>query len=244
MDFREYLKVYDMLKDIDKELRNNIDFNYKRKTHHKLIRYKDYYGVRTSINRNISLKYFEIIKELDRAKILNLCNELLESGIHEKKTIAFDWAFRIKDKYIENDFYLFESWLYKYVNNYGLCDDLCKHALGEIICQHPSFISKLYQWIKEETFWVRRGAPVTLIYLAKRVDILDISFNICKKLFDDKEDLVQKGFGWLLKELSENYGDKVFNFLYKYKEKIPRVAFRYAVEKMPGEKRQILLSNK
>lgn len=233
-----------MLKDIDKDLRANIDFNYKRKTHLKLIRNKDYYGVRTSINRNISLKYFEIIKEWDREKILNLCKELLESGIHEKKTIAFAWAYRLKSKYIESDFYLFESWLYKYVNNYGLCDDLCGHALGEIIHQYSSFIPEFYKWIKEENFWVRRGAPVTLIYLAKRVDVLDISFNICKKLFDDKEDLVQKGFGWLLKELSEKYEDNIFDFLNKYKEIMPRVALRYAIEKMSVEKKQIVLNNK
>lgn len=233
-----------MLNDIEKDLHANIDLNYKRKTHLKLVRYKDFYGVRTSINRDISLKYFQLIKECDREKVLRLCKKLLESGIHEKKTIAFDWAFRLKDKYIENDYYLFESWLYKYINNYGLCDDLCKHALGEIIYQYPSFMSKFYQWIKEDNFWIRRGALVTLIYLVKKIDVLDISFDICKKLLDDREDLVHKGFGWLLKELSENYEDNVFNFLNEYKERIPRIALRYAIEKMPEEKKQKVLSKK
>ncbi len=156
---------------------------------------------------------------------------LLESGIHEKKTIAFDWAFRIKDKYEEDDFYLFESWLYKYVDNYALCDDFCGHTLGEIIYQYPKFLSKIYKCIKEENFWLQRAAPVTLIYLTKKIDVLEMSFDISKKLFNDNEDLVQKGFGWLLKELSESYEDKVFNFLNIYKNDITRVALRYTTRK-------------
>lgn len=231
-----------MLNEIDKELRSNIDISFIRKTHLKLIRYKDYYGVRTSINREISLKYFNLIKEWNKDRIFDQCKKLLESEIHEKKTIAFDWAFRLKDKYVKDDFYLFESWLYKYVNSYALCDDFCGHTLGEIIHQYPVFLSRIYNWIKEDNFWLRRAGAVTLIYLTKKLDVLEMSFDICKKLFNDKEDLVQKGFGWLLKELSDFYEYKVFDFLNTYKSVIPRVALRYAIEKMPKDKKKMILN--
>jgi 3-methyladenine DNA glycosylase AlkD len=49
----------------------------------------------------------------------------------------------------------------------------------------------------------------------------------------DKEDLVQKGYGWLLKVSSEENEKKVFDYVMKNKGKIPRTALRYAIEKMP-----------
>jgi len=231
-----------MLNAIEHDLRKNIDFSYVRKTHLKSVRYKDYYGVRMSVNREISQKYYQIIKDWDKDKIFDLCKKLLDSRIHEKKTIAFDWAFRLKDTYEKKDFYLFESWLYTYVSNYGLCDDLCGHPLGEVIRRYPSFVSRIYQWIKENNVWVRRGGPVTLIYLADTTDFLEMSFDVCKKLFKDEEPLVQKGFGWLLKELSQSNEKRIFDFLNTHKKNIPRIALRYAIEKMPKDKRRVILS--
>ena len=52
---------------------------------------------------------------------------------------------------------------------------------------------------------------------------------------------MQKGFGWLLKELSESYEDEVFDFLNTHKKDIPRVALRYSVEKMSYDKKNMIL---
>jgi 3-methyladenine DNA glycosylase AlkD len=54
----------------------------------------------------------------------------------------------------------------------------------------------------------------------------------------DKEDLVQKGYGWMLKEISKNDPMVVFEFVMQRKDRMPRTALRYAIEKLSPELRQ------
>ncbi|HOF03559.1 MAG TPA: DNA alkylation repair protein, partial [Atribacterota bacterium] len=63
-------------------------------------------------------------------------------------------------------------------------------------------------------------------------------FEICDRLLLDQDDMVQKGYGWLLKATSEAYQKEVFDYILKNKEKMPRTALRYAIEKMPEQMRK------
>ena len=58
-------------------------------------------------------------------------------------------------------------------------------------------------------------------------------FEIADILLLDKDDLVQKGYGWMLKSASESHQQQVFNYVIKNKKNMPRTALRYAIEKMP-----------
>ena len=51
----------------------------------------------------------------------------------------------------------------------------------------------------------------------------------------DRDDMVQKGYGWLLKEASRKHTDEVFAFVMKNRQQMPRTALRYAIELMPKE---------
>jgi 3-methyladenine DNA glycosylase AlkD len=54
--------------------------------------------------------------------------------------------------------------------------------------------------------------------------------------------MVQKGYGWLLKEASKAHQQQVFDYVMKWKAKMPRTALRYAIEKMPVEMRRQAMS--
>ncbi|MDD4614505.1 MAG: DNA alkylation repair protein, partial [Caldisericia bacterium] len=54
----------------------------------------------------------------------------------------------------------------------------------------------------------------------------------------DTDDMVQKGYGWLLKVASQTHETEVFEYVIKYKSTMPRTALRYAIEKMPPERKQ------
>ena len=60
-------------------------------------------------------------------------------------------------------------------------------------------------------------------------------FEIADILLLDKGDLVQKGYGWMLKAASKSYQKEVFEYVMKNKTKMPRTALRYAIEKMPKD---------
>jgi 3-methyladenine DNA glycosylase AlkD len=44
--------------------------------------------------------------------------------------------------------------------------------------------------------------------------------------------MVQKGYGWMLKEASNKYPQEVFNYVLKHRREMPRTALRYAIEKL------------
>jgi 3-methyladenine DNA glycosylase AlkD len=60
-------------------------------------------------------------------------------------------------------------------------------------------------------------------------------FGIADILLLDKDDMVQKGYGWMLKAASEAYQKEIFDYVVSKKTVMPRTALRYAIEKMPQE---------
>lgn len=84
---------------------------------------------------------------------------------------------------------------------------------------------------------MRRGAAVTLIIPARKGLFFEDILEITTTLLHDREDLVQKGYGWMLKAASEVYQKEVFGFVARHKATMPRTALRYAIEKMPADMR-------
>ena len=80
---------------------------------------------------------------------------------------------------------------------------------------------------------MKRAAAVSLIIPAKNGMFLKDVFEIADILLTDSDDLVQKGYGWMLKVASQPHQKEVFRYVMKNKAKMPRTALRYAIEKMP-----------
>jgi len=129
-------------------------------------------------------------------------------------------------------------WIDKYIDNWAECDTFCNHTVGSFIEKFPSYVSRLKVWAKNNNLWMRRAAAVSLIVPAKQGKFLEDIFEIADILLTDKEDMVQKGYGWLLKEASRKHQNEVFDYVIRNKEKMPRTALRYAIEKMPQELRK------
>lgn len=60
-------------------------------------------------------------------------------------------------------------------------------------------------------------------------------FEIADALLLDQDDMVQKGYGRMLKVASHTHQREVFEYVMKHKAVMPRTALRYAIEKMPKE---------
>ncbi|MBN1195144.1 MAG: DNA alkylation repair protein [Methanomicrobiaceae archaeon] len=196
------------------------------------------HGVRSSPVRKISQQYFREIRGGDKKWIFALCEELLQSGYFEEAVIAYDWAHRIHARFEPGDFSVLEGWLSHYVSNWAECDTLCNHAVGSFIEQYPEFLSRLKSWARSGNRWIRRGAAVSLVLPARKGKFLEEIFGIADILLKDPEDMVQKGYGWMLKEASKSHRDEIFAYVMRHKHEMPRTALRYAIEKMPVEMRK------
>jgi 3-methyladenine DNA glycosylase AlkD len=192
----------------------------------------------TSVVRQIAKDNFQQVRTLSKDNIFTICEELLESGDWRERVIVFQWAFRIRRQFTASDFERFETWLQKYVDSWGSCDDFCTHAFGHLIYAFPEHIPNVKTWIPSENRWFRRGAAVVMIYGIRREQGFAAAFDIAKQLLMDEDDLVQKGYGWMLKEISKYEPQQVFNFVMQHKAVMPRTSLRYAIEKLSPELRQ------
>ncbi|MFO8235386.1 MAG: DNA alkylation repair protein [Bacteroidales bacterium] len=200
--------------------------------------YKDkeeFITLTTPVIRQLAKDYFQNIKKADKQYILETCDKLLALRDKNCTHIAFDWAFRIKKHYQKDDLERFEKWVEKYLDDWSSCDDLSTHALGYQGWKFPENIKRLYEWTSSGNLWVRRAAAVSLIYSVRRNTNIGAAFKMADNLLTDPEDLVQKGYGWLLKETTKHQEKAVFDYIMQNKQKMPRTALRYAIERMPRE---------
>jgi 3-methyladenine DNA glycosylase AlkD len=193
------------------------------------------YGVRSADVRRIANDNFDAIKGKTKSEIFGLCDALWQSGQMEETFIACEWSHKLTKKYVSEDFLIFEKWIQRYVNNWASCDTLCNHTVGDCVQMYPDHLSDLKRWALSENRWVRRASAVSLIVPARHGKFLPDIFEIASILLLDKDDMVQKGYGWMLKEASKPYKKEVFDFVMKNKAVMPRTALRYTIEKMPPE---------
>ncbi len=230
------MKKLQLLRSIRDELEQNKELVYKNGVTRYLKEDVNPIGVRMPKVRRIAKKYFP--KDLNKKEIFELCEQLLEKRTMEETFIAFAWVRRIEDNLVITDFARLERWLKKYVDNWAFCDDFCTHAFGSFILQFPSLIPRVKKWTKSKNRWLRRASAVIFIHAIKKKAYLKHIFEIADILLLDRDDLVQKGYGWALKEASNKYPAKVFAFVMKRKKQMPRTALRYAIEKYPQEMRK------
>ena len=195
----------------------------------------NYYGVKVPTVKSISKEYFKLIEHKSKPEIFNLCEALWSSGYLEESFIACNWSYYIHERYESGDFEVFERWIKKYVSNWASCDTLCNHTVGTFIEMYPEYLLKLKELAKAENRWARRASAVTLIIPARKGKFLSDILEVADILLMDTEDLVQKGYGWMLKAASEAHQQEIFKYVISKKDVMPRTALRYAVEKMPAD---------
>lgn len=198
--------------------------------------------IKTGDIRKLSSRLFRKIEDKSIENVFSLCEEFLEQYIWELEVIAFDWAFRMKKNYSDDTYRIFYGWLKKYVRGWGDCDDFCTHAFGELLRQDKSLFVNILEWTGDEDFWVRRASAVVLIPAILHDDFEGINpLLISDRLMNDEHELVLKGYGWMLKSLSQINQSTVEEYLVKNHKQMPRVAFRYALGKFDKTTRKKLM---
>jgi 3-methyladenine DNA glycosylase AlkD len=200
------------------------------------------YGTKTKEVVQMSKKYLKEVKKLPKEQVWSMCETLWKSGMMEESFIACNWSEAFSKQFTPTDFRVLEHWVQTYVSNWASCDTLCNHTVANFVMMYPETISELKRWAHSENRWVQRASAVTLIIPARKGMFLADIFEIAELLLHSSDDLVQKGYGWMLKAASEAHCEAVFQFVLKHKATMPRTALRYAIEKMDPEKRKLAMA--
>jgi 3-methyladenine DNA glycosylase AlkD len=199
--------------------------------------------VKVPVVRTIARKYWKEVSGRRNEEIFSLCEELYRSGYCEEAFIVSDWVPRLAAKFEPSDIEVFRHWIDRYITNWAMCDSFCNHAVGDFIVKYPEYIEELKRWTGSENRWMRRASAVSLIVPARRGCFLNDAIGIASMLLTDPDDMVQKGYGWLLKEASRQHREVVFAFVMENRKAMPRTALRYAIELMPQEMRAEAMRN-
>jgi len=202
---------------------------------------KNRYSLKGPIFKKIASTCFEDIRNLPKKEILLICDELLETDLMHNRGFAFNWANQLSDQFVKRDFARFERWLKEYVGNWGECDNLCCGSMGILIDKYPELTARVYKWTGSKNRWLKRASAVSLIVSLKNGKLLKEAFTTADRLLLDQDDMVQKGYGWMLKDASIKYPDEVFEFVLNNKKTMPRTALRYAIERYPQIKRKLAM---
>jgi 3-methyladenine DNA glycosylase AlkD len=164
--------------------------------------------------------------------------ELLKSAIHEQRLLAL---LILVDKASKGDesikkricaLYLNNT---QFINNWDLVDASAHHIVGPYLMNKSK--RPLYRLAKSKNMWERRIAIISTFHFIRQHDFSE-TVKIAEILISDKEDLIHKAVGWMLREVGKRDLKTEEAFLNRYYQKMPRTMLRYAIEKFPAAKRK------
>lgn len=170
--------------------------------------------------------------------------KLLDSPIHEARagglSIMGIIARRKKTPDAQRK-QLFDLYLRRHdrVNNWDLVDLGALYIVGIYLKDHPREV--LYKLARSKNVWERRTAIVGTGQLIRNGET-DDTFKIAELLLKDKEDLIHKGTGWMLRAAGDVHRDKLLKFLDKHAATMPRTCLRYSIEKFSKKDREHYMS--
>lgn len=170
---------------------------------------------------------------------LNDLETLLYHPVNEYRLLALlilVARYRKEKDAVYADFYLRHL---DQVNNWNLVDSSCYWILGPHWDAHPE---SLYPLSTAPSLWHRRIAIVTTWHFIRK-KYYGPTCEISKALFNDREDLIHKATGWMLREMGKKDKDRLMHFLSEHSKEMPRTALRYACERLTTEERRAVMSD-
>src|SRR5687768_13170980 len=139
---------------------------------------------------------------------------------------------------------LYELYIHRHdrINNWDLVDLGAYYVVGKYLADKPKDI--LYKLARSKNLWERRTAIVATAHFILKQKQIDDTFAIAELLLSEKEDLVNKGTGWMLRTAGGVDRGKLTAFLDKNAAAMPRVTLRYAIEKLDKDQREHYLKLK
>ena len=177
---------------------------------------------------------------------LNEVEKMLESPIHEMRVGAvsiMDFQARHKKTSEPRKKELFNLYIKRHdrINTWDLVDRSAPYVVGGYLFDKKR--DPLYKLARSKKMPERRTAILGTGYFIRQKDVED-TFKIGEMLLEDKEDLIHKAVGWMLRAAGDVDKKQLIAFLDKYAATMPRVALRYATEHFDKKQRDYYLNLK
>ncbi|WP_018177212.1 DNA alkylation repair protein [Jongsikchunia kroppenstedtii] len=169
---------------------------------------------------------------------------LLSSGVHEHRLTAllmlvweYEHAGDVAARRVWLDLYL-EQVRAGRVNNWDLVDSSAAQIVGTSVADGESPVSLITELAAEDDLWRRRVGIIATFAFLTRAEPGPLTGDVAPLVIGDRRDLIQKAFGWMLRELGKRCNrDLLIAYLDAHAAAMGRTALSYATEHLTKEQR-------
>ena len=199
-------------------------------------------GWRTAELRHVAGRIRRVLeREMGKPFLLEVADRLFRGRVHENKHMAVMLLEKDAAGMDDRAFRLFESWLDR-VRHWDEHDALAHNLLGPLVAADPRRARRTLAWAGSKNRWRRRAACVALIRGVRQRRFFPEMQRVTARLLADRDDMVEKGLGWLLREAAKADPRRIVPVLVKIRGRASRLVLRTACETLPLAARQRILA--
>lgn len=187
-------------------------------------------GVSVPDNRRVARRHLDA--GLDDVR------RLLQSPVHEVRLCALlvlVEQYKRGDAARRREIYDFYLTVTDRINNWDLVDLSCQYIIGPQLMDGGDR-SVLVMLAASESMWRRRIAVVSTLWMVRHGEV-DDAIGICTMLLGDREGLIRKACGWVLREVGKKDKGRLTAFLDRHAGDMSRTTLRYAIERFDRDER-------
>ena len=204
-----------------------------------------FYNVGTPAMRSLARDIYHASRAdwtVDEA--MKFADALMRDPYLETKSIGIEVVARYRKSFEPRLLTRWKRWLSgNLASNWATTDAICGALIGPLLADCPRLIPGMRRWASDRNMWVRRASAVGLIPSFRRGLALDVAYDVAEALHADREDLIQKAVGWMLREAGKQDPARLERYLRANGPSIPRTTIRYAIERFPAGQRRALLES-
>jgi 3-methyladenine DNA glycosylase AlkD len=203
-----------------------------------------FYNVGTAAMRDMARTIYRVHRDAwSVTDALRFADALIADRHLEVKSVGIELLARYRREFTPGLLPAWKRWLARNDSaNWATTDAMCGALIGPLIASHPPLVARVAGWAGDRNLWVRRASAVSLVGLARKGVALEAAYGVARRLHADREDLIQKAVGWLLREAGKTDPARLERYLRQHGPEIPRTTVRYAIERFPAKKRLDLLT--
>jgi 3-methyladenine DNA glycosylase AlkD len=183
-----------------------------------------------------------ILKERGLDFLVKVADELFSGEVLEEKVFAVYLLQNQVGNFGDREFMLFEEWIGR-VSSWADHDGLVHYLIAPLLAADRRRAKNVFRWARSRDRWHRRAACVAFIQGTRRKMFFREIVRLSNLLLSDRDDMVQKGLGWLLREAAKADARTTVPYLLEIRGRASRLVLRTACETLPAAtKRKVLWS--
>ncbi len=189
-----------------------------------------FHGIRVPVTRRLAKRH--------RLASERTVISLLRSTFHEERLLA---VLLLVDRYARGDAgekqRVFDLYVAnrRHVNNWDIVDSSAHLIVGpQLDAADTALLDELAE---SDSLWDRRIAMMATLHFIRGGNFRP-TLRLAEGLLGDREDLIHKASGWMLREVGKRDVAVLRRFLVEHSTEMPRTMLRYAIEKLPADERR------